>query len=92
MKNFEVLDVNELFLEKNKFEVLDQSYQAEGLETPEMVLDALAQITQEIKHRIQGDLERRLRTAKLRRDSLKTAREQRGDLDREIESLEKRLV
>jgi len=91
MKNFEHIQLNDLFLERERLKVIDVGYTELDLDTPEEVLCLLSEINQEIKSRIRGELERKLRVAKMRREALKTQSEKRNDADREIEELEKKL-
>ena len=101
MKNFilvfqgmeveEVPNVEELILAKAQLKTMDDGYQDLKLETPEWILDKLAETSREINNRVQGELQRRLRNAKARRSALRTADEKRKDLDDEIAALESKL-
>lgn len=61
------------------------------LETPEWIVEKLADVNTEIRMRVKSELQRRLRNAKARRAALKTADEKRRDLDQEIAELEKQV-
>ncbi len=87
----EVPNVEELILAKAQLKTMDDGYQDLKLETPEWILDKLAETSREINNRVQGELQRRLRNAKARRSALRTADEKRKDLDDEIAALESKL-
>lgn len=83
--------VEELMLVEANLESIDMGYQDRSLETPEWVIDRMALIRKEIDIRLETELRKRLRLAKIRRDGLKTRSEKRKDLDAEIKDLEEKL-
>lgn len=80
--------VEELILLKEQLRVIDAGYQDMRLQTPEWVIDKMTKADREMKMRVQGELQRRLKAAKARRAALRTADEKRRDLDTEIKDLE----
>lgn len=80
--------VEELLLARNQLKIIDDGYQELKLPTPEWVIDKLGSVSAEITSRVKSELMRRLRAAKARRSSLRTAEEKRNSLDTEITELE----
>lgn len=83
--------LEDLFVAEDQLETVKVKYEAYRTEAPEWVNSQLNAVRIEIKTRIAGQLQMRLRNAKVRRSALRTADEKRKDLDIEIEDLEKRL-
>lgn len=68
-----------------------KTYEENSLETPEWLKESIAQLEREVKARRRDNLERALKNARARRDSLKTAEEKRATLDEEIARITKAL-
>lgn len=88
----EIGSVEELFLAQAQLRTIDSGYQDLSLDTPEWIIDKLGEIDREINLRVKSDLAHRLKIAKARRASLRTADEKRKDLDAEIAALESKLM
>jgi len=66
-------------------------YEAQKLDKPDWLNNAVNDLDREIAARVRDERARRLSEAKARRSSLKTTEEKRQDLDREIAELEETL-
>ncbi len=84
-------DIVELYLTRGVLKMIDQEYQADGIDTPENIVDKLSSVTHEIMNRNKADIQRRLRLAKSRLDSLATRDERKSKLAEEIAKLETQL-
>ncbi len=83
--------VEDLMILDHQLKVLDESYQGLGLETPEWIVDKLAETGREVNLRVRSELQRRLKTAQARRAALATVSEKRDILDAQIKDIEGRL-
>lgn len=68
--------------------MLKAEYETLGAETPEWLDNRLRELRREVKVRQQDSIEKRLREARARMETLKTPTERRDDLAKEIERLE----
>jgi ABC-type phosphate transport system auxiliary subunit len=84
-------DMDELILNQAMLRLVNQGYEEAGIETPEYILDRLAAISREITERNRAELQKRLRTLKLKREGLKTREEKAKDMEAEIAELESKL-
>jgi len=88
----EDVDVMEdLILAKINLKAIDAECQAISIQTPDWVIDKLSLVSAEITKRNRVELQRRLKTAKARREAIATPDEKRRSLESEIEQLEKAL-
>jgi len=91
IRDIDSRDINDLMLAKASLHQLDGEWQSLGVETEEWILDGISSLSREINRQNHDKLQKQLRTAKIRRDELKTASEKRKDLDDLISSLEKKI-
>ena len=90
--DLEAIDtVEELMLAQNQLRVMDNGYQERDLDTPDWIIDQLANITREITIRMRGELERKLKIAEARALGLRTRKEVKADTEDEIKKLRKQL-
>ena len=87
----QVQTVEELMVIRAQLKIIDADFQELKLDTPDWVTDMMGEVNHEIDSRLKGELQRRLKAARARRNALKTADEKRKDLDDEIASLETKL-
>ena len=86
-----IANLDELILAQNHIEGLQAGYLKRSLPVPEWIAERLDEINREINERIKGDVKRRLKLAKAKREGLKTTAEKRADADAEIAALERQL-
>ena len=89
--NAEKLDVDEMIELKAAADLLEKGYKDAGLPVPEYVTEGQKNLTREIASRTRAELERALKSAKAKRESLKSAEEKRLAADKEIAELEAKL-
>jgi len=83
--------LEDLFLIENQLEIVKAKYESNGLQPPEWLEDKKTEVSTEIKTRILADLNKALRLAEAKRMGLRTAAEQRNDLDSQIKTLKDKL-
>lgn len=89
--NTEGADLTDLILTRAVLRQIDQGFQEEEIETPEIITDKLSEISAEITNRNRADLMKRLRLAKQRRESFSSREEKAKKLDEDIAKLEGKL-
>jgi hypothetical protein len=87
----EIDTIPELLLVQAQLRTIDFGHQELKIATPEWVIDQMMSISREINRRIEGDLKRRLKNARARREAVSTPDERRTKLDAEIVELEAKL-
>lgn len=89
--NTETASLEDLYLARGVLKMVDQGFTEDSLETPEQIIDQLANINSEITNRNRAELTRQLKAAEARRSSLKTREEKAQELDGTIASLKQKL-
>ena len=87
----EAADINDLYLARGVLRMIDQGYQEEQIESPEYIVDKLNLISTEIRSRNKAELQKRLKLAKNRMETLQTRDERKSKLETEIAKLEEKL-
>jgi len=87
----EAADINDLYLARGVLRMIDQGYQEEQIESPEYIVDKLNLISTEIRSRNKAELQKRLKLAKNRMETLQTRDERKSKLEAEIAKLEEKL-
>lgn len=89
--NTDRLDIEEAVSLSAFAGALQNEFESHGLATPDWLTDAQKRLSAEITAKARDQLEAELKRAKAKRETLKTAAEQRTETDARIAQLEKRL-
>lgn len=89
--NIDRLSVDEAVFLLTSAKTFAAGYAEIGIPVPEWLGDNIRSLEKDVKSRQRDEMERRLREAKTRRNSLRTAEEKRKDIDEEIARLEAAL-
>jgi len=91
ISNLESLDLDELIDLRARLRSIDQGYSEEKADTPEYIVDALAQTSTRITNQTKAELQRKRKLAIAKRSSLATRDERKAQLDQEIAAYDEKL-
>lgn len=90
--NTDRLDLDDMIYLSSCAEGMLERYKANGMEAPEWLTEAAANLTKEIKAQRRANLELAMKQNRQRRAGLATAEEKRNALDADYERLQKELA